>query len=456
MNNRDVDIGIDDRTPPQNIEAEEAILGGILLDPEAVARVSEFLKPEMFYVASHQEIYRGCLQLHAQGLPTDLMSISAFLGDSNILDRVGGAPYLRRLLESTVNAVNVDQYAKIVQDKYTRRQMIRAGQEVAALGYDTTSPVSTLLDQGEQIIFEVTQGRIQRSLVPASEILMDLFTQLETRFEKGEEVAGLKSDFYDLDALTEGFQPSDLIIVAGRPSMGKTSFALSVGYNIACLYNLPVVCFSLEMSKEQLVQRLLCCEASLESNRLRSGRISEVEWERVSQAMGKLASTPMFIDDSASITLTEMRSKARRLKAEQGGRLGMILIDYLQLMEGAGDNRVQEIARITRGLKAMARELQAPVMALSQLSRGVEARTNKRPMLSDLRESGSIEQDADLVIMLYRDEYYNTDTQDRGIAEIIVAKHRNGPVGTAKLLFENQYTRFKNMYDPRQQRSGYG
>ncbi|WP_396033616.1 replicative DNA helicase [Candidatus Cyanaurora vandensis] len=441
----DVDLGLDDRTPPHSLDAEEAILGGLMIDPEAITRVSEHLRPEMFYVPSHQEIFRGSLQLHQQQVPTDILNLSTYLQDNKVLERIGGTPYLRRLLESTVNAVNVDQYARIVQDKYIRRQLIRAGQQASALGYDTTTEVAKLLDKGEQLIFEVTQGRIQRSLVPVSEVLMDLFAQLEARHEQGAEFAGLPSDFYDLDAITQGFQPSDLIIVAARPAMGKTAFCLSIGYNIASLCNLPVICFSLEMSKEQLVQRLLCSEAGVDSHRLRSGSISELEWQKLGQAMGKIANVSLYIDDSPSITLTEMRSKARRLKAEQGGRLGMVLIDYLQLMEGGGDNRVQEIAQITRGLKAMARELQIPVLALSQLSRGVEARQNKRPMLADLRESGSIEQDADIVIMLYRDEYYNPETVDKGIAEVIIAKHRNGPVGTVKLLFQNQFTRFKNL-----------
>ncbi|WP_218082840.1 replicative DNA helicase [Anthocerotibacter panamensis] len=442
----DADLNFDDRTPPQNIDAEEAILGGILLDPEALARVSELLKPEMFYVGSHQEVFKAALQLNAQSLPTDLLSISAYLEDSKTLERVGGAPYLRRLLESTVNAVNVDQYAKIVADKYIRRQLIRAGQEAAALGYNATTGISYLLDKAEQLIFEVTQGRIQRSVVPISEILMEVFAQIESRHENGAEFTGIPCAFYDLDAITGGFNPSDLIIVAARPAMGKTAFCLSIGHNIANICNLPVICFSLEMSKEQLVQRLLCSEAGVDGSRLRSGSVSELEWQKLGQTMGRLANLPFYIDDTASITLNEIRSKARRLKAENGGRLGMVLIDYLQLMEGSGDNRVQEIARITRGLKAMARELQTPVMALSQLSRGVESRTSKRPMLSDLRESGSIEQDADIVMMLYRDEYYNPETTERGIAEIIVAKHRNGPVGTVKLLFEGQYTRFKNLY----------
>jgi len=293
----DVDLGIDDRTPPHNIEAEEAILGGLMIDPEAINRVSEHLKPDMFYVPSHQEIFRAAFNLHHQQAPTDILNLSTYLRDNNTLERIGGTPYLRRLLESTVNAVNVDQYARIVQDKYIRRQLIRAGQQAAALGYDTTTDVAKLLDKSEQLIFEVTQGRIQRSMVPVSEVLMDLFAQLETRHEEGAEFSGVPTDFYDLDAMTQGFQPSDLIIVAARPAMGKTSFCLSIGYNVASLCNLPVVCFSLEMSKEQLVQRLLCSEAAVDSHRLRSGSISEVEWQKLGQAMGKIANIPLFIDD---------------------------------------------------------------------------------------------------------------------------------------------------------------
>jgi replicative DNA helicase len=422
---------LEDRLPPQNIEAEEAVLGGILMDSEALTRVAD--------------IYRAALLLNAQGLPTDLMSVTTYLEDNGFLEKVGGKSALRRLVESLVNTVNIDQYARLIADKYTRRQLIRGGQEVVALGYDTAQDITLTLDQAEQKIFAVTQERVTRSVVPASDILLDIFESLEQRFTEGAEIPGIASSFYDLDSLTQGFQPSDLIIVAGRPSMGKTSLCLSIGHNITQKANLPVVVFSLEMSKEQLVQRLLSSEAEIDSHRLRSGRISENEWQKVGTAIGRLASSPLFIDDTPNATVMEMRSKCRRLMAEQGGRLGMIIIDYLQLMEGSSDNRVQELSKITRGLKGLGRELKVPVMALSQLSRAVEARTNKRPMLSDLRESGSIEQDADLVMMVYRDEYYNADSPDRGIAEVILSKHRNGPTGTVKLLFEKQFARFKNL-----------
>lgn len=436
----------EERIPPQNIEAEEIILGGIQMDAEAISRVVEHLRPEAFYVGSHQEIYRAALSLHSQGRPTDLPCLSAWLEDNKMLEKVGGRSYLLRLTDAATNTINIDQYARLVLDKYTRRMLIQAGQEVSALGYDTTTEIPKLLDTAEEKMFAVTQERIQRSLVQASEVLMNIFEQLEMRYQQGSNIFGTPTDFYDLDNYTQGLQPSDLIIVAGRPGMGKTSFALTIAQKVAQKADLPAVVFSLEMSKEQLVQRLLCAEAEVESHRLRSARISENEWQRVGQAIGRLASLPLYIDDSPNATVTEIRSKARRLQAEQGGRLGLVMIDYLQLMEGAGsDNRVQELSRITRGLKGLARELRVPVMALSQLSRGVEARTNKRPMLSDLRESGSIEQDADLVLMLYRDDYYNPDSPERNIAEVNIVKHRNGPTGTVKLLFENQFTRFMNL-----------
>jgi replicative DNA helicase len=278
--------------------------------------------------------------------------------------------------------------------------------------------------------------------------LTHTFADIESR-SLGLVLPGLACNFYDLDAMTQGFQRSDLIIVAGRPSMGKTSFTLIIARNIAAIHKLPVAIFSLEMSKEQLVQRLLSSEVQIESGRLRAGRISQNEWEQLGHGISSLSQLQLFIDDTPNITITEMRSKARRLQAEQGGQLGLIMVDYLQLMEGSGsDNRVQELSKVTRGLKALAREVNAPVIALSQLSRGVESRTNKRPMMSDLRESGSIEQDADLIVMLYRDEYYNPDTPDRGIAEVIITKHRNGPTGTVKLLFEPQFTRFRNLASP--------
>src|SRR6478672_2717306 len=436
-----------DRLPPQNIDAEESILGGILLDPEAIGRVSDQLVPEALYIRAHQEIYRAALALHTQGKPTDLMSITTWLYDHNQLERIGGQSKLAQLVDRTVSAVNIDALATLVMDKYLRRKLIQAGNEIVQLGYETATELETVLDQSEQKIFQLTQTRPQEGLVPISEALIQTFNDIEV-LHQGIALPGIPCGFYDLDAMTEGFQRSDLIILAGRPSMGKTALGVTIAHKIAGGQKLPIAIFSLEMSQEQLVQRLLANEAGIESNRLRAGRVSQNEWEPLSNAIGTLSQLPIYIDDTANVTVMQMRSQARRLQAEQGGQLGLILIDYLQLMEGGGDNRVQELSKITRSLKGLARELNVPIIALSQLSRSVEARTNKRPMMSDLRESGSIEQDADLVIMLYRDEYYNPDTPDRGIAEVIITKHRNGPVGTVKLLFEPQFTCFRNLASP--------
>ncbi|MDM9379265.1 replicative DNA helicase [Chlorogloeopsis sp. ULAP01] len=436
-----------DRLPPQNIEAEEAILGGILLDPEAISRVSDRLVPEAFYISAHKDIYQAALRLYSQGKPTDLLAVTSWLNDHDLLARVGGRNKLASLVDRTVSAVNIDALAMLVMEKYLRRQLIKTGNEIVQLGYQTEDELPQILDQAEQKVFAIAQERPQSGLIHIADTLVNTFQEIETRHQ-GVALPGIPCGFYDLDAMTSGFQPSDLIIVAGRPSMGKTAFCLNLAYNVAALYKLPVAIFSLEMSKEQLVQRLLASEAEIESGYLRSGRISQSQWEPLSRAIGMLSEMPIFIDDTPNITVTEMRSQARRLQAEVGTNLGLIVIDYLQLMEGAGDNRVQELSRITRKIKGLARELSVPVIALSQLSRGVEARTNKRPMLSDLRESGSIEQDADLVIMLYRDEYYNPDTPERGIAEVVIAKHRNGPTGTVKLLFDPQFTKFKNLAKP--------
>ncbi|MGG6268417.1 replicative DNA helicase [Leptolyngbya sp. AN03gr2] len=696
---------VNDRIPPQNLDAEEAILGGILLDPEAITRILDILRSEAFYSSAHQEIYKACVALHQQGSPTDLMSVSTWLNDRGLLDKLGGQSKLVQLVDRTVSAVNIDQYATLVVDKYLRRKLISTGHQISQLGHETAKDLEKVLDEAEQKVFSITQVRPNQGLIATSDILTKTFAEIEER-SAGMALPGLASGFYDLDGKTQGFQRSDLIIVAGRPSMGKclahdaelvladgsiatieeiyqrrqaelltlndnwkfsvtepsafiddgikpvfrvttrlgrtvettlthpyltldgwlplsslrvgdriavpriidvfgkvsvapseidrlvelsmkeipsfvfqlvrdqlatflnrllangyvlhheklarqvqhlllrfgvvsqlqfdsaaqpvwkldlidatsievfdsatyeaqagsvlcvqrsnvlqelansdvywdeitaiefvgekqvydltipkthnfvandicvhnTAFCLGLGRNIAAQYKLPVAVFSLEMSKEQIVQRLLASEARIESGRLRSGRIASQDWEPLSNAIGRLSELRIFIDDTPNISVVEMRSRARKLQAEQGGALGMILIDYLQLMEGSGsENRVQELARITRALKGLARELNVPVIALSQLSRSVESRADKRPMMSDLRESGSIEQDADLVMMLYRDEYYNEDTPDRGIAEVLITKHRNGPTGTIKLLFEPQFTRFLNLASP--------
>jgi replicative DNA helicase len=432
--------------PPQNVEAEELILGGILLDAEAIARVTDLLKPDAFYLSAHQEIYRAALALHAQGSPTDLMCITAWLQDQSLLDKVGGQGKLTQLVDRTVSAVNVDQYAALIKDKYLRRQLIKAANEVVHGAYDTSKKLELVLDQAEQKIFSVTQDRVRQGLTATEEILASTFAELEQR-SLGEVLPGLSCGFYDLDAMTQGFQRSDLVIVAGRPSMGKTALSVQIARQISEIHRTGVAIFSLEMSKEQLVQRLLASESGIDSNYLRAGRIHESQWEPLSRAIGTLSQLPIYIDDSPNPSVNEIRSSARRLQAERPEGLGLILLDYLQLM-GGGDGtegRVQELSKITRSLKGLARELHVPIIALSQLSRGVEARTNKRPLMSDLRESGAIEQDADLIVLLYRDDYYNPDSPEKGVCELILAKHRNGPVGTVKLLFQPSQTKFFNL-----------
>ena len=433
--------------PPQSIEAEESILGGILFDPKAIGRVIDLMVTEAFYVQAHQEIYQAALALHSQGKPTDLITVTIWLRDHHLLDHIGGTAYLAQLVDRTVSAVNIDRYAALVMDKYLRRQLISAGHEIVDLGYDSTQNLEVVFDEAEKKIFSLTQNRPQEGLIPLNETLIHTFQEME-QLQQQTALPGIPTDFYDLDAMTGGFQRSDLIIIAGRPSMGKTSFSLNIAHNVA-KKNLTVAIFSLEMSKEQLSQRLLATEANIESNRLRSGRLAQNDLEKIIDAMSNLSILPIYIDDSSSLTVTQMRSQVRRLQASQKGQLGLVLLDYLQLMDGGSDNRVQELSRITRSLKGLAREVNVPVIALSQLSRAVESRNNKRPMMSDLRESGSIEQDADLVMMLYRDEYYNPDTPDRGVAEVIVTKHRNGPTGAIKLLFQAGQTRFVNLQQNR-------
>ncbi|MFN5513178.1 MAG: replicative DNA helicase [Cyanobacteriota bacterium] len=378
-------MSVSPRLPPQNIEAEEAVLGGLLLDADALGRVADSLVLEAFYVQAHRSIYQAILALHAQSEPTDVMTVSAWLQDHHLFEAIGGIAKLTQLLEQTVSAVNIDQYAALVMDKYLRRQLIGAGNEIVELGYDTTVELETVFDESEQKIFRLTQKRPQGGLVPIAETLIQTFADLEKLHQKTAS-PGVATSFYDLDAMTGGFQRADLIILAGRPSMGKTALGLSMAANIARKQNLPVAIFSLEMSKEQLVLRLLASEARIESNKLRTGHLTITEIEEISVAMGNLSALPIYIDDTANITVMQMRSQTRRLQSEQKEPLGLVLIDYLQLMEGASDNRVQELSKITRSLKGLAREINAPVMALSQLSRGVESRTNKRPMMSDLRE----------------------------------------------------------------------
>jgi replicative DNA helicase len=380
--------------PPQNIEAEEIILGGVLFDPNAMGKIIDILPPEAFYVNAHRQIYEAARNLYFQGQPVDLMTVTTWLNDHSLLDKVGGTPKIVSLLDRTVSSANIDRYVPLITDKYIRRLLISTAKEISELGYDTTKDLDQVLDEAEQKIFKLTQARIQQGLVPLSETLIDTFTEIQN-FQDKLALPGISSEFYDLDALMgSGFQRSDLIIIAGRPAMGKTSFALNIASNIAKEHDLAVAIFSLEMSREQLAMRLLSSEGKLGSSRLKTGRMTEQEMEPLMTAMGKLSELPIYIDDSGNLTVMQMRSEVRRLQAEKKGKLGLVLIDYLQLMEGSSDNRVQELSRITRSLKSLAREINAPIIALSQLSRAVEQRTNKRPMLSDLRESGCLSGDS--------------------------------------------------------------
>ncbi|MGY6530260.1 MAG: replicative DNA helicase [Cyanobacterium sp.] len=379
--------------PPQNIEAEEIILGSILFDPNAMGKVVDILQPEAFYVQAYRHIYEAARTLYFQGQPIDLMTVSTWLSDQGLLEKVGGNTKIISLLDRTVSAANIERYVPLITEKYIRRLLISTAKEIGELGFDTTKDLDNVLDESEQKIFSLTQARIQEGLVPISTTLIDTFTEIQA-FQEKTALPGISSEFYDLDGMTGGFQRSDLIIIAARPSMGKTSFALNIASNIAKHSNLAVAIFSLEMSREQLAMRLLSSESRVESNRLKSGRITEQEMEPLMSAMGTLAELPIYIDDTANLTVMQMRSQVRRLQAESKGKLGLVLLDYLQLMQGGGDNRVQELSKMTRALKGLAREINAPVIALSQLSRAVEQRTNKRPMLSDLRESGCLSGDS--------------------------------------------------------------
>lgn len=428
---------------PQSLEAEETILGGILLDPNAIARIAEILKPEHFYLKAHAQIYYALLELYKKQQPTDVISLTIQLKNLGQLDSVGGQQKVVGLIESSVSAVNIDYYAQSVIVAARRRELFALGQRIALNAYDLQVDLDSILDSSRREIMELEGGGAECSAIAISDVLVPVHQEIEAK-ANGTLPPGLACGFYDLDSMTQGFQRSDLIIVAGRPSMGKTSFALNVAKITAKMHGLKTVVFSLEMSKEQLVTRLLAEESRVFSGKLRSGHLAVQDWEPVGHAVSKLSMLPLYVSDRPNPTVTEIKRDLYMLA--QSGELGVVIIDYLQLMgSGQETNRVQELSRITRSLKIMARELNVPVIVLSQLSRGVESRTNKRPMMSDLRESGAIEQDADLVMMLYRDEYYNPDTPDRGIAELIIAKHRNGPTGTVKLLFDPNFTQFLNL-----------
>ena len=436
---------VNDALLPFSLEAEQAVIGAILADAQCLIKVTDHIaKKDSFYKTAHQLIFEAFLRLGEKNENIDLLTISEYLKNHDQLQEVGGRSYLAELTNAAPVAANAEYYAKIVKNKSIHRNMINAGNKIVELGYTSDEDLDILVDKAEQVIFDLAQNKSKESLTHIENILTNSWEQLEERAANKNALTGLNTGFYDLNAFTSGLQKSDLIILAARPAMGKTAFALNLAENSAILNNVPVAIFSLEMGKEQLVQRLLCARAEIDSSRVRSGQLREDDWARLGAAMGELGEAPIYIDDSAGVTVMELRGKCRRLKAMHGD-LGLVIIDYLQLIEGRNnENRVNQMSEISRGLKLLARELNVPIIALSQLSRAVESRPDKRPMLSDLRESGSIEQDADIVLMIYRDDYYNPETEKPGGADLIIAKQRSGPVGNVELLFQSNITKFKN------------
>ena len=437
------------RVPPSNLDAEASVLGSILLDNEAYSQLEGMLRPEMFYKEANRKIFMAMENLIQRGSPVDTVTIVEELRTKNQIDEVGGVAYLVGLADSVPTSVYSKFYAGIVVEKAGLRNLISASSKIMQLAYDESAPVGELMDRAEKLIFEVSTQKKPQTFLGMHELVTETFEYISTLTTNPNFSTGVPTGFRDLDEMTTGLQPGSLNVLAARPSMGKTAFALSIAQNIAIRQNKTVAVFSLEMPASQLVLRMLCAEARVDMNRVRSGNLNDKDFERLVNAAGKLAEAPLFIDDASDLNITELRSKSRKLMAERD--LQMIVIDYMQLMSGSpgkgngGDNRQQEISVISRGLKSLARELNIPVLVLSQLSRAVEARPNHRPMLSDLRESGAIEQDADLVAFIYRDEYYHKDSEKQGIAEIIIGKQRNGPVGTCELQFHSQHVRFNDL-----------
>jgi replicative DNA helicase len=434
------------RVPPHNLEAEASVLGSLMLDRNAIVRIADFLRPDDFYLDQHGQVYRAAINLYDRSDPIDLLTMASELEKMRVLDRIGGQEFLAELEGGVPTAANVEYYGHLVEEAATKRKLIAAGSRITGFGFDESVPAVQALDQAEGVIFGIAEGRITQDFVPLKDVLKETWDQIERIHKDQSLLSGVPSGFTDLDAKTGGFQKSDLIIIAARPGIGKTSLTLNIAQHAAIHHKIPVAIFSLEMSEQQLVTRLLCSEAAVDSYRLRSGLLKDSEWPRIAQAMGALSEAQIFIDDSPSISAIELRTKARRLKS--ANNLGLIIVDYLQLMQGRNqENRVQEVSDISRSLKSLARELQIPVIACSQLSREPEKRTDHRPQLADLRESGSIEQDSDLVLFIYRERMYNDNLPEekRNIAEIIISKHRNGPVGKLDLLFVDEQTKFVNL-----------
>ena len=431
-----------DKIPPQNIEAEMATLGAMLIDEKVIAEILEFIDHRSFYKREHQIIFKSIISLFDVRKKVDILTVSEALSKKKVLEKAGGSVYLTTLADFVPTSANAAHYAKIVKEKEILRSLIGGANEIADLVYKDQEEVSGILDKAEKLIFEISDRRVEGSYVHIKDIIKDGIELIESLYHKKSRVTGIPTGFKDFDLKTAGLQNGDLIIAAGRPSMGKSAFVTSMAGYIAVEEKIPVAIFSLEMSKEQLMQRFLCAQAKVEINRVRTGFLAPSEWPILTNAAGKLSEAPIYIDDTPALNIFEIRSKARRLKAHHDVKL--ILIDYLQLIRGMrrGDNRQQEISDISQSLKALAKELNVPVIAVSQLSRAVESREGHRPKLSDLRESGAIEQDSDVVVLLFREEYYKPTDENRGIADVIIAKQRNGPVGTIQLTFLKEYTKF--------------
>lgn len=428
------------RSLPQNIEAEQSVLGSMILDKTSIAEAAEILRGDDFYRENHKLIFNAVIDLYQRDIPVDMITLIEHLRSTEKLEGAGGITYITEICNSVPSTANLTSYTKIVQEKSILRRLIKSSTEIIEESYNQQDNVPKVLDSAEKRIFDIAQNTVSSDFESLSTVLERGFLEIERLYNNKGEVTGVPSGFPELDGKTSGFQKGDMILIAARPSMGKTTFALNLAEYAALRASKSIVVFSLEMSKEQLAYKLLCSEANVDMLKLRTGNLEDSDWDNIARASGPLAEAKIYIDDTAGISVMEMRSKCRRIKIEHG--IDMIIIDYLQLMSGSGESRQQEVSEISRSIKALAKEMQCPVIALSQLSRAPEQRTDHRPMLSDLRESGSIEQDADLVMFLYRDEYYNKETEDKNVAECIIAKQRNGPTGTVKLAWLGQFSKF--------------
>ncbi len=434
------------KIPPHDIEAEQAILGCMLTDRDSVINAIEILKEDAFYREDNRAIYSAILSLYAKSEPIDIITVKAELVENGNFERIGGLDYLASLPEKVPTTSNVDKYIKIVDEKAMMRSLINTANELVSLGYDETEEVDRIMDLAEKKVFELAQKKNTKGYTPIKDVLVESFAKLEELYNQKGRISGLTTGFKDLDYKTSGLHNSDLIVIAARPAMGKSAFAINIATNVALQAKKPVAIFNLEMSKEQVGNRILCSEALVDSNKIRTGQIEDDDWVKLASTLGRLSEAPIYIDDTAGISIMEIRAKCRKLKLEKD--IGLVVIDYLQLVQGSGtknSTREQEISEISRSLKILAKELNIPVIALSQLSRSVEKRDDKRPMLADLRESGAIEQDADIVMFLYRDDYYNEDSEKKNVAEIILAKHRGGATGTIDLAWLASYTKFANL-----------